>query len=227
MGLTLDDSKLTSITRNGLYISLYGGCTLEYWAKKDNLPIDPTRILWEESRLARKKTTRAQHRIDTKILCNQCGLAQTLFNRRHQDTHNCPVCDVPGEDWDHLFTCPDEGANKVFKKGIDELVQIMEEQETAPELQRAITGNLMGMRTGNQPHTHSFSCAHFGRVLSLHSILCDQTDLGWINFFSGRLSVKWREAQQRHYRNMNKRKSTRSWAIAIIKKLMMIPWDLW
>ena len=61
----------------------------------------------------------------------------------------------------------------------------MEEKETAPELQRAITGNLMDMRTGNQPRPSTFGRAHFGRGLSLQSILCDQTDLGWINFFSG------------------------------------------
>ena len=115
----------------------------------------------------------------------------------------------------------------MFKKGIDELEKIMEEHETAPELQRAITGNLLGMRTGSQPYPHSFCQAHFGRGLSLHSILCDQVDLGWINFFSSRWSVKWREAQQHHYRNMNKRKSARSWAVALQKKLMMIQWDLW
>ena len=57
--LSIDGSKLTSITSNSLYISLYGGRTLEYWAKKDNLPRDPTRILWEESRLARKTMSRA------------------------------------------------------------------------------------------------------------------------------------------------------------------------
>ena len=63
-------------------------------------------------------------------------------------------------------------------KGIDELSKIMEEKKTAPEIHRAIIGNLMGMRTGNQPHTYSFGRAHFGRGLSLHSILCDQADLG-------------------------------------------------
>ena len=91
--LSIDGSKLTSTTRSRLYTSLYGVRTLEYWAKKDNLPMEPTRILWEESRLARKSMSRAQRRIDTKLLCNQCGLAQTLFNRRHKDTHHCPVCD--------------------------------------------------------------------------------------------------------------------------------------
>ena len=122
--------------------------------------------------------TRALCRIDTKLLCNQCGLAQTLFNRRHQDTHHCPVYETPGEDRDHLFTCPNEGTTNVFKKGIDELEKIMEEHETAPELQRAITGNLLGMRTSSQPHPHFFGRAHFGRGLSLHSILCDQADRG-------------------------------------------------
>ena len=121
---------------------------------------------------------RAQQRLDTKLLCNQCGLAKTLFNRRYLDTHNFPVCDAPGEDRDHLFTCPDIGVNKVFTKGIDEQAQIMEEKETAPELQRAIIGNLMGMRTGNQPHPSTFGCAHFGCGLSLHSILYNQADLG-------------------------------------------------
>ena len=71
--LTLHGLKLTSITRNGLYINLYGCRTLEYWAKKDNLPTDPARILWEESRLPQKKMTRAQQRLDTKLLYNQCG----------------------------------------------------------------------------------------------------------------------------------------------------------
>ena len=192
--LKLQGSKLTSITRDCLYIILYDCCTLEYWAEKDNLPTDPTRILWKESRLARKKMSRAQQCLDTKLLCNQCGLAKTLFNRRYQDTHNCPVYDAPCEDRDHLHTCPDEGANTVFKKGIDELEKIMEEKETAPEIQRAIIGNMMGMRSGHQPPPSTFGRAHFGQGLSLQSMLSDQTDIDWINFFSGRWNVKWKEA---------------------------------
>ena len=85
----------------------------------------------------------------------------------------------------------------------------------------------MGMRSGNHPHTSTFGRAHFGRGLSLQSILSDHANIGWINFFLGRWSVKWKEAQKRHYRNMNKKKSASSWAVAILKKLMMILWDLW
>ena len=46
-------------------------------------------------------------------------------------------------------------------------------------------------------------------------------------FFLRPRSVKWKEAQKRHYRNVNKKKSARSWAVAILEKLMMIRWDLW
>ena len=133
--LTLQGSKLTSITCEWLYTNLCGCHTLAYWAQKDNIPTDPARILWEESRLARKKMSKTQQRLDTKLLSNQCELSKTLFNYRYQDTHICPVCDAPYENRDHLYTCPDDGANKVFKKGIDELEKIMEEKETAPEIQ--------------------------------------------------------------------------------------------
>ena len=196
-------------------------------AAKDNIPTDPARILLEESRLARKQMSRAQRRLDTKLLCNQCGLAKTLFNKRYQDNHNCPVCDVPYEDRDNFYTSPDEGANKVFGKGIKELEQIMEEKETAPELQQAIIGGMNGVRSGTRPHPYTFGRANFGRGLSLQSILSDQADISWIKLFLGRWSIKWKEAQKHHYRNMNKKKSARSWAVAIIKKLMMIRWDLW
>ena len=45
--LSLQGSKLTSITRDWLYTNLYGCRTLAYWAEKDNIPTDPARILWE------------------------------------------------------------------------------------------------------------------------------------------------------------------------------------
>jgi len=78
-------------------------------------------MLWEESRLAMKRMTHAQRRIDTQLLSDQCGLTKTLFHRKRQDTHNCPVCSAPMEDRDYLYTCLDIEATKVFEKGTNEL----------------------------------------------------------------------------------------------------------
>ena len=66
----------------------------------------------------------------------------------------------------------------------------MEEKEIAPEIQLAIIGKMKGIRSGNHPHPFTFGRSQFGRGLSLQSILSDQSDIGWINFFSGRWSVK-------------------------------------
>ena len=51
--------------------------------------------------------------------------------------------------------------------------------------------------------------------------------MGWINFLCGRFSVQWKEAQKRHYLRIGTKKSPCLWAIAILKKLLMIRWDMW
>ena len=96
--LARDGTKFTCICRDSLYTNLYGSRTLVYWAKKDDTPKDPKRILWEESLLAMKTLSRAQRRIDTKLLCNKCGFENTKYNRRKQDSHSCPACSAPHED---------------------------------------------------------------------------------------------------------------------------------
>ena len=103
--LARDGTKFTSVCRDLLYTNLYGSCTLAYWARKDDIPTDSKQILWEESQLPMKRTSRSQRQIDTKTLSNQCGFAQTNFDRKLQDTHTGPVCNAPKEDWNNMFTC--------------------------------------------------------------------------------------------------------------------------
>ena len=79
-----DSIKFTSICSNSLDTNLYGSHTLAYWAEKDDTPKDPKRILWEESRLAMKRLSRAQRRIDTKLLCNHCGFKKNKFKRKYK-----------------------------------------------------------------------------------------------------------------------------------------------
>ena len=58
--LTRDGTKFTSICRDSLYTNLYRSRTLAYWAKKDDITRDSKQILWEESRMAMRRTSRAQ-----------------------------------------------------------------------------------------------------------------------------------------------------------------------
>ena len=79
--------------------------------------------------------------------------------------------------------CPDEGANIEFKKGITELEQILEDKETASNLQKAIIGSLNNVQICNLPHQYIFGNAHSGQGLSLQNIMSDQAEIGWVISF--------------------------------------------
>ena len=98
------------------------------------------------------------------------------------------------EDRNHLFTCPDANATKVFKKGLDGLKTIMEGLEIEPTLQAAIIGALQLTRRGVTPNTHAFRLTDFSDGLTLPRIMRDQHYIGWIIFFAGQWGSKWKEA---------------------------------
>ena len=52
------------------FIQVYGLRTLAYWVEKDNPPLDPKEVIWEKSRLTRKRMIAGQRRINTKLLYN-------------------------------------------------------------------------------------------------------------------------------------------------------------
>ena len=83
------------------------------------------------------------------------------------------------------------------------------------------------MQNDITPTARSVGYANFGSGITTRSIFEDQTEIGWTNFLCGRWGVKWKEAQKRHYLRMNKRKSAHLWVIAILKKLLLLRWDLW
>ena len=49
--LSINGPKFQFISRDRLYIELYDTTTVQFWHEKDNVPLDPSQILWEESRL--------------------------------------------------------------------------------------------------------------------------------------------------------------------------------
>ena len=227
--LARDCSKFTSICRDSLYTNLYGSRTLAYWAEKDDTPKDPKRILWEESRLVMKRLSRAQRRTDTKPLCNHCGFEKIKFNRKEQDTHTCPVCNcnVQQEDRNHIFACQAPSAVNNKGKGLKGLTKLMGNHNTSPDLKIMIIGCIRHVQNGTTPMARSVGYANFGSGITTRSIFEDQAGIGWTNFLCGRCGVKWKEAQKRHYLRMNKRKSAHLWVIAILKKLLLLRWDLW
>ena len=103
----------------------------------------------------------------------------------------------------------------------------MDDLDTAPDLKPMITGIIRHVQNGTAPTARSFGYANSNSGLTTRSIFRDQAENGWTNFLCGRWGVKWKEGQQRHYLRMKSRKSTRLWVIAILKKLLLLQWDMW
>ena len=83
----MDKIKLTHIERNNLYTRIYGRRTLEYWNKKDSVPMDLEQIDWESSRKATRREPKGKRRVDIKFLCGQCGLNK-FFTDKNETTLN-------------------------------------------------------------------------------------------------------------------------------------------
>ena len=149
-------------------------------------------------------------------------ISKTIFDRKQQDTHTFPVCNAPKEDRNRMFTCPDPVAKNNHKKGLNKLQKKMENLDTVPIITRTILRGLRHVHNGTTPVPYSCGDFAFGGGITISGLMQDQADIGWINFLCGRWSVKWKEAQKRHYLWMNKKKSARLWTITILKKLLMI-----
>ena len=132
--LAREGTKFTRICRDSSYTNLYGSRTLAIWAKKDNLPKDPKRILREESRMALKRKSFGQQQTDTKLLCNSCGFNKTLFDRHKQDSHTCLVCNEPKEDRNHMFNCKGLSAVNNQEKHFTDLTKVLDDHDTSTTL---------------------------------------------------------------------------------------------
>jgi hypothetical protein len=97
----------------------------------------------------------------------------------------------------------------------------MESTHTMPELQSVILLRLRqwkGLTTQNP----AFTASH-----SLRTAVHHQDEIGWYNFLMGRISVKWHAVQHWYYEWLGKSNTGRKWAVALIKKIFKVSWDMW
>ena len=131
--------KQSSITRDGLYVTLFGRRTLAFWNKRDKLSKNPEDVIcWEESKLAIRRLPSGLRRWRGKFPTNCSGFALTLQTWKYQDSSACPLCEAPEEDRDHLLQSPDPRATHQFKKYISTVPELLQSVETSLALSEAI-----------------------------------------------------------------------------------------
>ena len=91
----------------------------------------------------------------------------------------------------------------------------MKELETSPEIMVAIIGSSKHVRGNTTLSTYSVGNCAFGGSIMISSIT-----FMWV------MECQVERGTKRNYLWMNKKKSACLWTIAILKKLLLIRWDM-
>ena len=93
------------------------------------------------------------------------------------------------EDARHIWHCPHTGASEIWRNGITQIAEWMTLTQTAPTIQTTIITHLTQW-SNNQP---------FSAIPNLpkdtHRALHNQDEIGWDNFFEGKLTNDWEQIQ--------------------------------
>ena len=205
-----------------LYNTVFGPKTCNYWKRRDNVPIDPSCILWKEVSLAFHRMPVGLRQFLVKFLSSQCGLGATLQKWRYCESSLRLLCESACDTRDHIFQCTNLQMQTVYQTKVSEVSDLLTARQTHPSLTVLFTRALN--RVGNdQPvvldQVPTKDCV-------LETALA-QDDIGWMNFVLSRWTPQWLKVQQVYFTQILSKKSPKQWSIAIICKLLLVSWDMW
>jgi hypothetical protein len=119
----------------------------------------------------------------------------------------------------HVSTCHGAGAGDLWESSLDALEGCFNRMHTDPDIQHCILSYLCSWRYNTDPNLQN--------PFLFTGILGSQNTIGWRWFFEGWISHEWTKAQQAYYTSIKSLRTGIRWAIALIKKLWDIAWDLW
>jgi hypothetical protein len=120
-----------------------------------------------------------------------------------------------------MLKCPAASRTEVWETGLDLLEFWLVERQTAPGIITIIRSRLSTWRRsqgGDEFHIQD---------QGLRSALEGQDRIGWRQFLDGLLHIGWATAQQRHYERIGSRRTGKSWASLLIRKLWDLEHSLW
>jgi hypothetical protein len=103
------------------------------------------------------------------------------------DSDACPICGQP-EDVEHIWRCQGDGVQKVWDDGIRKLSDWLERNNSHAKMKSAILTELENWQAGLPTNPQDFP-------LEVCAAIHEQNDIGWQNFFEGRISCEWRVIQ--------------------------------
>lgn len=98
----------------------------------------------------------------------------------------------------------------------------LEAKQTSSTLIITFLDILRNLRSNNP-----INISNHDRSSLIGQAIMKQQKIGWNNFVIGRWSKLWEKVQQEYYFSINSQYTSFRWAIAILKKFLLINWDIW
>jgi len=121
----------------------------------------------------------------------------------------------------HVLQCRHKGADQVWDKSMQKMDEWMTLQETEPAMQKHLLAHL------KQWHLDRRYALGWNMAPLITRALRQQSEIGWHNFILGRHHSLFEATQHAHYLANKSKKTGRRWAVALIKKLTEVSWDMW
>ena len=179
---------------------------------------------WEAIELASHSYTCNEKLWSTKLACKFVPVGQNMSRWGLWNHPRCRRCGHAMEDIHHLFSCPAIRAVSDRGKAMTSLLEWMQSVHTSPFIMMTLKDTLMAL-TGT---SFSQQCPALSHPLILDAA-ADQDILGFQNLLSGRVSNKWRIAQQ-HYLDIaypETKLTGRTWASGLVRNLCSFSKLIW
>jgi hypothetical protein len=214
----LNGKKVTSNLREKLREACCMPPALAHWDRKGRFGSFASKdIDWDVLGAAMKQSKPNHQRWVSKTISGFCATGQMMKRRKERDTDECPRCGAP-ENVPHIWRCLRDTSD-LWETSMKNLKEWLLSNNTHPEMARMIVEGMSSWRHGNPMATT--------HIPWLQTIIDRQSKCGWNNFFEGLILTDWRTEMTRNLSNLKLAKSSRRWAVALIRKMWQVAWDLW
>jgi Reverse transcriptase (RNA-dependent DNA polymerase) len=218
----INGTKTYKALQSEIITGIHGTAAKERWNKKKRfLEGTSEDIDWEAQGKAIASVQHSRQVWIVKHAVGMCGVGKWMKRWKQRESAECPRCQHPEEDEEHVWKCQNTEAKNVWKKSIEKLREWMTLKKTDPELRDGICLRLNEWRD-DLPKSDLFS-----RRIAIQQLFEQQDKVGWRVFLEGCVVLDWAAVQQDYYTRIVSRKTGKRWVTELIQKLWQVAWDQW
>ena len=226
LGLQLPVMESISITgnmNNRMYNILAGTQLIEYWIGKGRLSKDTLEdIDWKAQEEAQRREYGGIKRFVAKWATGMIGVGKQVKRWKIRHHSNCPMCNEPDEDTEHVLKCSSEVSKELWEEKQWELIVGMYKIHTWPTMIMPIMRELDRWR---EDSLCDDNIEHLPDIIQ--SAISQQRKIGWKNFTEGLIGTRWKKCQEFYTNDQDKNWSPDAWAYRFIRLLWKFLFNIW